>query len=100
MGIDRPDLEVVVHKDIPGSLEAYYQEVGRVGRDGRQATATLLWNYADVKTREFLIERRSEEDTDSAALLAPAELEHRTELERKKLLVVKKRPRQNWPFIN
>lgn len=85
MGIDRPDLEVVVHKDIPGSLEAYYQEVGRVGRDGRQAVATLLWNYADVKTREFLIERRSEEDSDTVEPLDPEELQHRTELERKKL---------------
>lgn len=85
MGIDRPDLEVVVHKDIPGSLEAYYQEVGRVGRDGRRATATLLWNYADVKTREFLIERRSEEDSDNGAPLHPEELQRRTELERLKL---------------
>lgn len=85
MGIDRPDLEVVVHKDIPGSLEAYYQEVGRVGRDGRRATATLFWNYADVKTREFLIERRSEEDSDNAEPLDPHELSRRTELERLKL---------------
>jgi ATP-dependent DNA helicase RecQ len=85
MGIDRPDLEVVVHKDIPGSLEAYYQEVGRVGRDGRQARATLLWNYADVKTREFLIERRGEEDAGTGAPLEPEELAKRTELERLKL---------------
>lgn len=85
MGIDRPDLEVVVHKDLPGSLEAYYQEVGRVGRDGRAARAILLWNYADVKTREFLIERRGEEDNDSGAPLHPEELARRTELERLKL---------------
>ena len=63
MGIDRPDLEVVVHKDLPGSVEAYYQEVGRVGRDGRPAVATLLWNYVDVKTREFLIDKRGDEDS-------------------------------------
>jgi ATP-dependent DNA helicase RecQ len=54
MGIDRPDVETVVHVDVPGSIEAYYQEIGR---DGRPATATLLWNYADVKTREFLIDK-------------------------------------------
>jgi ATP-dependent DNA helicase RecQ len=68
MGIDRPDVESVVHYAIPGSVEAYYQEIGRAGRDGRPATATLLWDYADVATRQFLIDspRRDRTGHDTA----------------------------------
>jgi ATP-dependent DNA helicase RecQ len=86
MGIDRPDVEAVIHADIPGSIEAYYQEIGRAGRDGRQAIATLLWNYADVKTREFLIDRGRDETPGRPALdVDPAEVARRKELEHKKL---------------
>src|SRR4030095_908984 len=62
MGIDRPDIEAVIHADVRGSIEAYYQEIGRAGRDGRPATATLLWTYADLKTREYLIDHAREDD--------------------------------------
>src|SRR5882672_5264482 len=65
MGIDRPDVDAVVHYAIPGSVEAYYQEIGRAGRDGRPATATLLWDYADVATREFLIDSPRRQKTAS-----------------------------------
>jgi len=87
MGIDRPDVETVVHIDIPGSLEAYYQEIGRAGRDGRQATATLLWNYADVKTREFLIdlEHDDERPDGRGTRPDPDEVARRKELDRRKL---------------
>jgi len=85
MGIDRPDLEVVVHKELPGSVEAYYQEVGRVGRDGRHAVATLLWNYADVKTREFLIDKRDDEGGRDGVEPDPAEQDRRRTLEHLKL---------------
>ncbi|MGH9257198.1 MAG: RecQ family ATP-dependent DNA helicase [Vicinamibacterales bacterium] len=85
MGIDRPDIDAIVHADIPGSIEAYYQEMGRAGRDGRPARATLLWNYADVKTREFLIDHRDDEPGRAGVEIASEELERRKELERKKL---------------
>ncbi len=56
MGIDRPDVRFVVHYEVPGSVEAYYQEAGRAGRDGEAAFCELLFNYADTRTQEFFIE--------------------------------------------
>ena len=86
MGIDRPDIDAVIHMDIPGSMEAYYQEIGRAGRDGRAASATLLWNYADVKTREFLIDKSKEADDRRARVpVDPAEVERRRQLDHLKL---------------
>jgi ATP-dependent DNA helicase RecQ len=56
MGVDRGDLRFVAHWDVPGSLEAYYQEVGRAGRDGARAWCELLFNYADVATQRFFLD--------------------------------------------
>ena len=52
MGIDKPDVRLVIHIDCPDSIEAYFQEAGRAGRDGRKAYAVLLYNHADERKLE------------------------------------------------
>ncbi|HET9853455.1 MAG TPA: helicase-related protein, partial [Methylomirabilota bacterium] len=72
MGIDRPDVRAVIHLGPPGSIEAYYQEVGRAGRDGAAALGLLLVSGSDLPLRRALLERGSEGATPD-----PAVVEHK-----------------------
>jgi len=62
MGINKPDVRLIVHYNLPGTLEAYYQEAGRGGRDGLPARCVLLFGYQDRYTQEFFIDKIGEDN--------------------------------------
>lgn len=70
MGIDKPNVRYVIHHNVPESIEAYYQEAGRAGRDGDPAVCYLLWNGHDFSLRRYFIEKDVPDDT-----LSPEERE-------------------------
>lgn len=70
MGIDKSDLRYVVHVDVPGSVTAYYQEVGRAGRDGAPARGILLYDPEDSKIQEHFIDSAQPHPDDFDAVLA------------------------------
>ena len=62
MGIDKPDVRFVAHTDLPGSMEAYYQEIGRGGRDGAPAGTLMLFGANDIRMRRQFIEQENSDD--------------------------------------
>ncbi len=70
MGINKPDLRLVIHYNLPGTLEAYYQEAGRAGRDGLPARCIMLFSYQDRYTQEYFIEKigKDHPDADDATI--------------------------------
>jgi ATP-dependent DNA helicase RecQ len=62
MGIDKPDVAYVFHTDLPGNLEAYYQEIGRAGRDGAAAEAHMLFGSGDIRMRRMFIDGEEASD--------------------------------------
>jgi len=76
MGINKPDIRLVVHYNIPGTLEAYYQEAGRAGRDGRPSRCVILFSYQDRIIQEFFIDKLGDENPNADMQLIAQRKEH------------------------
>jgi len=68
MGIDKPDVRLVVHETFPKTLEGYYQEVGRAGRDGLKSECVMFYSYGDVRNHQFFIDQLEDAKAKEASM--------------------------------
>ena len=86
MGINKPDIRFVIHFDMPKSIEQYYQEIGRAGRDGLPSHALMLYTYQDIAKIKYFFEDNSQNSKQEKLLYAMVEYAQSKDCRRKQLL--------------